>query len=138
MREIKFRVWDGKGKYMVDSTFGEWVSFDGVLYTESEKKYDTPNIEIEKSENYILMQYTGLKDKNGKEIYEGDIVRWKDRFVLLGESMDKKEGISQIVWRGVGFDIEESSFGYEGESMISWDNLEVIGTIHENPELLEK
>jgi len=73
IREIKFRAWDGK--YMVDCSFGNWVSFDGVPYEEANRKYDTPNIEIEKSKGLILMQFTGLHDKNGTPIYEGDILR---------------------------------------------------------------
>ena len=39
MREIKFRAWDTKGKYMLDSSYGNWVSFDGVPYEESNIKY---------------------------------------------------------------------------------------------------
>ena len=64
MREIKFRAWDSFNKIMM---FSE--SYISVLLAYYLKGKQPPS--------GILMQYTGLKDKNGKEIYEGDIVRWK-------------------------------------------------------------
>jgi uncharacterized phage protein (TIGR01671 family) len=70
----------------------------------------------------VLMQYTGLKDKNGVEIYEGDIVRFLD--------IDGVDSVTEVEFREGGFYPFAPDF-------IHWCNVEVIGNIYENPELLE-
>ena len=70
MREIKFRVWDDYNKTMSYVGQIEWK--DGILQHVLRNRYNEYTLsDISKP---ILMQYTGLKDKNGKEIYEGDIL----------------------------------------------------------------
>ena len=75
-----------------------------------------------------IMQYTGLKDKNGKEIYEGDIVKgyWYDH---------PKPEVMDIEWSDhfYGFTITKYPLGIHG-----LHDLEIIGNIYQNPELLEK
>ena len=82
------------------------------------------------NENYIVEQCTGLKDKNGKLIYEGDIVRTSGNY---------QEGVYKIGWNedDAEYDL------YKGDYFIyqlvnRFNSVEVIGNIHENPELLEK
>jgi uncharacterized phage protein (TIGR01671 family) len=97
------------------------------------------------TENVILMQYTGLKDKNGKEIYEGDIVIRKE--VDWSETEDdcpygeepQKEAMRDVVTmdRYPRFWLQHEAFGYKGECLEHPDECEVIGNIYENPELLE-
>lgn len=70
----------------------------------------------------IIMQYTGLKDKNGKEIYEGDIV-------------DTENGIYEVLWYGEGACFRFHILG-SLESPLNYDDIKVIGNIYENPELL--
>ena len=126
MKTIKFRAWsEGKTMFpnskrllMVKRDFGEvW----------------------NKGESIIWMQYTGLLDKNGKEIYEGDLVRWrgnKDVKVVKFGSYDNGGTYEDNVSGDAGFYLEnikdntDISVNFEGE--------EVIGNIYENPELLTK
>ena len=126
MREFKFRAWDRKRKLMFDSNNDNFHiakhysdgSFHG--YVSTDKKGEQREVE--------LMQFTGLKDKNGKEIYEGDMLHWKTvnddyKFVVeYGGLDDMGQGM------GIGFNVHESSV----------DILEVIGNIYENPELLKE
>ena len=76
----------------------------------------------EAQEHYYLMQFTGLTDKNGKDIYEGDIIK------------DKQKKISQIY-----YDEEMAKFDSYCTEKLTFNNakeFEIIGNIHENPELL--
>ena len=117
MREIKFRAWDiDKQKYI--TCFD--MSNEGCVWTQEPCcSPDYPDA--------IIEQYTGLKDKNGKEIYEGDIVQIDDH--ILGDF--------KIVWHGLGWKIKRA-VGYETLSVHKSQDCTVIGNIHENPELLEQ
>lgn len=119
MREIKFRAWDKKTQRMLSPEYTETVM---ALMGWSG------------GEDYIYMQYTGLHDKNGKEIYEGDIV-------------NNSLGNPAIVMYGIG--IADNPPNYCGfimrchlgtNSLFEWygGNVEVIGNVHQHPELLEK
>jgi len=121
MKEIRFRSWDGERLRKVN-TIG-WV--DGDVDFVTTPRYSGP------AEDFRLMQYTGLKDKNGIEIYEGDALRDSESIVIVkfvdGEfSVDYRTMGGK--WRNYGslFDYLKD---YEGE---------VIGNIYENQELLER
>lgn len=112
-REIKFRAWDCKYKCM-DYNF--FISNLGGVFGEPEKYYDTPNIEIDEAPNLTVMQYTGLKDKSGKELYDGDIYsQWSEVC---------KCDFEQVIYEKMNCLIFEGDF-------------EIIGNIYENPELLK-
>jgi uncharacterized phage protein (TIGR01671 family) len=146
MREIKFRAWDNKKKEWLlgyelknlggFSLFGELMllgEWSSVLSTFlfSRNGYT--------SDDLIVMQFTGLKDKNGKEIYEGDyLVVWE-----LGCDTDKFT--YEVKWCGgedypafdlVGWPNEEINGLSELVQSGDWE-YEVIGNIYENPELVK-
>lgn len=118
MRELKFRAWDE---------------------TISKMKYEDESIEVyqisywRKYDFYKVMQYTGLKDKNGKEIYEGD--------VLYNHEYQQK---IKVIWKNYqededGWLKEKGSWGFRQLDdrplkAIFIKSLEVIGNIYENPE----
>lgn len=126
-REIKFRAWNLTYKWMEDSFF---ISSGGVAYDVPSRTFDTPNTEIEEAPNYVLMQFTGLRDVNGIEIYEGDIIQLND------------EWVSVVEYRHAGFCVLIDSIytvaGPEVVDISEWETIKVIGNIHEHPHLLDE
>lgn len=124
MREIKFRAWDKKTKIMIDLVKMTPLSVDSKLL---------PGVFLPFEDNWELMQYTGLKDKNGKEIYEGDTVR-------LGEGSkgyETRPGKAAIIYRSAQYFAQHTDGGWFRMGSMNPENIEVIGNIYENPELLE-
>lgn len=149
MRPIKFRAWDKTKRMMVGpddrpdidrrsvanpgcglmycdlESLG--IQFDGeIIVTDECSRYDY----IKSSDRFILEQFTGLHDKDGKEIYEGDIVRfknWSPKVVEWGHG-------TKDHWVAC-FALNPSLLFLNNTDMAQ---AEVIGNIHENPELLEE
>lgn len=128
MREIKFRVWDKDEKCwvsFVDDTYDYvWaLTLDGqFIYTSKDRIYP--------QEHWVMTQYTGLKDKQGIEIYEGDIVDYNNKFKLLIEFSDVNA--SFIAKR-----VSDETMLMNFRKNMAEERLEVIGNVYENPELLE-
>lgn len=129
MREIKFRAWDREAKNMWYPTMID------TMYYESIGKYalfSNPNQTDDKrfssyygeNGNHDLMQFTGLRDKNGVEIYEGDFIR------------DSWNGDLHVFWESGSFVIKTPDDDYMDLWEIVEMGCEVIGNIYENPELL--
>jgi len=137
MREIKFRAWDKIENEILSGFYsGIKINLDGQIYTNE-------NFNI--TQHYELMQYTGLKDKNGKEIYEGDIVKFEYRDDMNWAENDNEElsfskeaQISEVMERGiVAGNFENGELWLIDWAMESEYVFEIIGNIYENPELLE-
>lgn len=136
MREIKFRAWDNLKKEMIAEGYhviGESTMFGEIDQWVQEHRGKTPSLEY--FNHIIETQFTGCIDKNGKEIYEGDIVKGgTDYTKYVNETYD----VSVVEYANHGFWIKDESFGWEGEGLWDWNDLEVIGNIYEHPHLLNK
>ncbi len=137
-REIKFRIW-------ADNKFYNKCLVGNTNNTNDEK-WTCPMVWLEKQkewvhcDNGIICQYTGLHDKNGKEIYEGDIVLYQDwEMVYEGGGNDSfiNKGIVEYCEDNCCFNVTERQT-VDLADVLYKDNedLEVIGNIYDNPELL--
>ena len=121
MKDIKFRVWDNERNAMFNSKSVDIDFFEGKIEITSDTiRYD--EVYTDEIKDFELMQYVGCKDKNNKEIYEGDIVK-------------TKEHIGQIIYSKGMFFIDVKGDFYLPIYNVS-EFMEVIGNIYENPELL--
>lgn len=144
-REIKFRAWDGDKKQMHLPEYSDKETFhvlaDGTIVETREYGFERHEMTSARPDTWTLMQYTALKDKNGKEIYEGDILRitWRTpnygKYFQSDDMWNDNEEIVFVEWRNMGFAFIEKS-GKQHSKRKDAD-IEIIGNINENPELLK-
>lgn len=122
-REIKFRAWDNENKYMITSKQGIFTALRNSMNitVQDNGYYNNGDLLKPNKEKYTLMQYTGLKDKNGVEIYEGDKV-------MFDYEWTKPDEIGLITWNK-----DTASFQIKGHipssSMKHLDRMKVIGNV---------
>lgn len=114
MREIKFRAWDitNKQMFQVHSLGSKWSSEESLMYGDG---------------RFPIMQYTGLHDKNGKEIWEGDIVH---TFSRVGRGF-RDRGVDKVHYSDI------TARWYPLDIVVT-EMCEVIGDIYSNPELVKE
>ena len=125
MREIKFRAWNGRKIVDIDEMY---FGRDGALEAGT-----TGGSTYLVDPKELLMQYTGLKDKNGKEIYEGDVLLYDG-----GDLPKEKWSKAVVEWDQQGMWTHPGHSNAPDDWFIRPSISEVIGNIHENPELLEQ
>lgn len=128
-REIKFRVWDKEDQVMDWPTEISWDDGGDIQNVDAYHKKMT--------NNFVLEQFTGLKDKNGKDIYEGDILAWHSNVYR------KQDWVGLVIYRGAGFAVQDSDRSYSSSEWLECacqkdaNLVEVIGNAHEDGQLLE-
>ena len=150
-REIKFRAWNTEMNHMVFPSleFGREIwpcTYKRIIKSETNENGDTVQLVLEmvsvdhilQSPEFEVMQFTGLLDKSGKEIYEGDIV--------FNHTEEGRSNSNTIIWDKDRYVIEQLSaqddeidgIGIYLELYLYNEDIEVIGNIYENPELLSE
>jgi len=125
-RKIKFRAWDKEEKVMIDA--------DSFALTNINDFEPISELFESLQEHFVLMQYTGFMDENGKEIYDGDILVYERNYCIPESCI--------VFWAkesGWVVDIQGNDYdGVEPLSEFNEDELKIVGNIYENPELMEK
>lgn len=131
-REIKFRAWikdidgDEEFGYVPPTTIQEMIHSKKSTFS---LKQLNDLVEFE--------QFTGLKDKNGKDIYEGDILAWHSNVYR------KHDWVGIVVYRGAGFTVQDSDKSYSSSEWLECacqkdaNIVEIVGNVHEDGQLLE-
>lgn len=152
MNNLKFRAWDKVLKVMSEIIRIDLLKKEIIHYETNNCCYKEINVNFN---NYIIMQSTGFKDKNGKEIFIGDIVKFPDEYEFVdgaGETTDVTVcngfNIASVVKKGSYITLDNFVYEYEITETeldnhectfddLDFKNFEIIGNIYENKELIK-
>lgn len=134
MEKLKFRAWDKTERKMSNVTA---IDFSTKPFRVFYKDYDNENYF---NQDAILMQSTGFHDKNGVEIFEGDIINCGHLFTGSPfeeeDEYEEEQGVVKFI--NCGFNVEfKNGNTLFVDIMLTCEDIEVIGNIYENPELLK-
>ena len=118
-REIKFRVWDKE-----TGAWCCWANANSFFHCDQKG-----NISWFRNEGrFIIQQYTGLTDKNGKELFEGDIIKQRHNYI----DIEERDWIGAVEWHESGWRMmSKEDIGFKLR------DCKIIGNVFENPELLK-
>jgi len=123
MREIKFRIWDIEEKKFIINKKDKISYGDTKKCTSERIDFDNNSVEINTKDRYSFLQYTGLNDVKGREIYEGDII------------CEQYGEYYKVVFKNGSFRAEDEEYSLDLMDLVA-QKCEVIGNIYENSELL--
>ena len=151
-REIKFRAWDKDNEIMI---YSDNCDFDNTAFIVTKTGLQFYYIDTDRylqEANTVNMQYTGLKDKNGKEIYKGDILKVKTGW-YMSDKENSKHKFNNSIKGTTYWSVEHKVFSHQvgfrvygidrrfnkllTPNTIINNDVEVVGNIYENSELLE-
>lgn len=152
MREIKFRIWDKQKNQWFTPIYQAYenqleeltIGLTGDIYLRNMGGVEHESVFLDRFGDW--QQFTGLLDKNGKEIYEGDIIQWHveegQEYIVSNDDEDPLKRIviwldddAKFGWKHLSGDLDQSGYSFTKRNFESMG--EVIGNVIENPELLK-
>ena len=148
MRELKFRVWDDNNKTFAPIIYGEFfLNLNGKVciaeYSTGNGSNDANSVFEPSNRSFVIQQFTGLKDKESRDIYEGDLLElhhtWETKLPHISPVWIQFDGLAVVnahpkYTNGMPRALQNFTYGYCAEH--GFATCKIIGNIFENPELL--
>jgi uncharacterized phage protein (TIGR01671 family) len=129
-REFRFRIWDNGRKEWIHGPGSEVNLFgETIMFGELFRRPDDTMVSLDDLNNLVALQFSGLHDKSGKEIYEGDVVEWWDSYGVPELGNDSFSTRAVVNFEGGMF---------QPICGINPNEIEILGNIYSNPELLQE